>query len=252
MQETNPPSCWTPPPAVLDLQPRRVDLWRARLDIPVEILNQLEMTLSPEERERAARFYFPADRDRFISAHGCLRDVLRRYLGCEPEQLAFSANQYGKPALHEHNLEFNLSHSGDFALLAVARDRRIGVDVERVRQDMEIEDIASHYFSKSEVSDLMQLPDEQEVMGFFNCWTRKEAYIKAQGLGLSLPLESFDVSLTPDEPALLRATRPDPQEAARWSLLSLEIDPCYRAAVVAEGIDLEFRLWDWNRTQVIQ
>jgi 4'-phosphopantetheinyl transferase len=123
--------------------------------------------------------------------------------------------------------------------------RKVGVDVERIRRDMELESIARRYFSQREVAELLALPPEQREIAFFNGWTRKEAYIKAQGLGLSLPLDSFDVSLAPDEPAILRETRPDPQKAARWRLESLEVDAQYVAAVAVEGKGLEFRLWDW-------
>ena len=246
MYKTKLYSSWSSPLDALGLQPHQVDVWRARLDLPIDALDSLETTLSAKETERAAQFHFPADRDRFITAHGCLRDVLARYLHCEPGQLSFSVNQYGKPALQDHKLEFNLSHSGDFALVAITQERKVGVDLERIRQGISSQVIAQQYFSKSEVAELQNSPLEQREVAFFTCWTRKEAYIKAQGLGLSLPLESFDVSLTPNEPPILRATRPDPQEAARWTLVSLEIDPCYEAAVAVEGQGLEFNLWDWN------
>jgi 4'-phosphopantetheinyl transferase len=246
MQKTDTKTIWSQPPEILDLQPDQVDVWRISLDLPPASVKLLESALSADESQRAARFHFPGDRQRFIAAHGCLRDILARYLNCAPGQLNFSTNRYGKPALEEHNLEFNLSHSGDFALVAITQRCKVGVDVERVRPDLEFERIASRYFSQDEISELMNVPSDQRTVAFFNCWTRKEAYIKAQGLGLSLPLESFDVSLTPDEPAILRATRPDPGEAARWTLLSMQVDPGYAAAVAVEGNNLEFRLWDWK------
>jgi 4'-phosphopantetheinyl transferase len=245
MQKTSSKAIWSYPPDTLDLQPHQVDVWRVSLDLPTDSVKLLESSLSADESQRAARFHFPADRDRYIAAHGCLRDVLARYIHCRPDQLNFSTNQYGKPALRDHKLEFNLSHSGDFALVAVTRKCKVGVDVERIRLNIEVESIATRYFSQREVSELMSLPSNQRALAFYIGWTRKEAYIKAQGLGLSLPLESFDVALTPNEPAILRATRPDPQEAARWTLRSLEIDPHYESAVVAEGQRVEFRLWDW-------
>ena len=131
-------------------------------------------------------------------------------------------------------------------MVAVTRNHNIGVDVERIRADMHLERLAERFFSPSEVSELAALPPEQKVLGFFNCWTRKEAYIKAQGLGLSLPLYSFDVSLTPLEPVLIRATRPDHREAGRWSLLSLEVDPGFAGALAIAEQDLDFRLWNWD------
>jgi 4'-phosphopantetheinyl transferase len=246
MQRIESKPTWSHPPGVLDLKPRQVDLWRIHLDLPIASVKLLESALSADEAQRAARFHFPADRQRYIVAHGCLRDILARYLSGTPGQLNFSTNRYGKPALEEHDLEFNLSHSGDFALIAVTQGLKVGVDVERIRADMELERIASRYFSQGEFSELMTVQSDQRIVAFFNLWTRKEAYIKAQGLGLSLPLESFDVSLTPDEPAILRATRPDPGEAARWTLHSMQVDPGYAAAVAVEENNPEFRSWDWD------
>ncbi len=240
------PFNWSAPPPTLELQPLQVDVWRARLDLPQDILNKLETTLSAEERERAALFHFPADCNRFIASHGALRDVLARYLHCKPEQPAFSANEYGKPALKDYDLEFNLSHSGDFALIAITRGRKVGVDVERIRSGISSPVIAQQYFSKAEFAELDSLPAKQKETAFFTCWTRKEAYIKAQGLGLSLPLQSFDVSLRPNEPAALRATRPDSEEAARWTLFPLKTDASYESTVAMEGKEQKLQLWDWN------
>ena len=239
-------SNWLPPPDHLDLQPHQVDVWRISLDLPPVSVKALESNLSADESGRATRFHFSAGRQHYIVAHGVLRDLLARYLHCEPSQLDFSTNDYGKPALVGHKLEFNLSHSGDFALIAITQECKVGVDVERIRPELERESIARRFFSPNEVSELMALALEQRKMAFFNAWTRKEAYIKAQGMGLSLPLDSFDVSLTPNEPAILRATRPNARAALDWTLLSLDVDPNYSAAVAVEGQSLEFRFWDWN------
>lgn len=258
-------SIWIRPPENLDLATDRVDIWRVRMSSTTPS----EESLSADERQRASRFHFDIDRDRYIVAHASLRDILARYLQCEPSELKFSTNEYGKPLLTRSNdsakrpsgvsrsgkpatkvatttnIEFNLSHSGDFALIAITRGRNVGVDVELIREDIELESLARRNFSPREVSELMALPPEQRTLGFFACWTRKEAYIKARGLGLSLPLDSFDVSLAPNEPAILRATRPDANESARWSLHSLGVESNYAAALAVEGNDLEIRCWDW-------
>jgi 4'-phosphopantetheinyl transferase len=249
MEKAN--SVWSNPPDDLDLKPHIVDIWRVQIQMPKYSQKRLEVALSAEESERAARFHFPVDRNRFIVAHGCLRDILTRYLHCEAGQLSFSNGKYGKPALvPDQGINFNISHSGDYALIAVAQGRNVGIDVEQFRKRISPHDIARRFFSKTEVAELEALPLEQQEVAFFTCWTRKEAYIKAQGLGLTLPLESFDVSLSPHEPATLSATRPDFNEASRWILLALEIDPCHVGAVAVENIvaqdpALEFRLWDW-------
>ncbi len=254
MKKTYSLSNWSHPPDVLDLKPHLVDIWRVQVNIPADSRKLLEATLSADETERAARFHLAADRDRFIAAHGCLRDILTRYLHCEPHQLSFSKGEYGKPTLiSNEGIDCNLAHSGDYALIAIAQGRKVGIDVERMRTGISSFMIARQYFSKAEVAELEDLPIEQREVAFFTCWTRKEAYIKGQGLGLSLPLESFDVSLSPNEPAILRATRPNTDEAARWTLLSLDIDSHHAAAIAVENVaaqpddqDLEFRMWDWH------
>jgi len=245
---SHPPSVtWSPAPPDLGLTAHQVDIWRVCLDLSTDLLLALSANLSTDELRRAERFHFQADKTHFIAAHGCLRYILTRYLPLEPHQLRFSANAYGKPCLSpERGLDFNLSHSKDIALIAITLNRRVGVDIEHIRADIATEEIARRFFSEGEVSELLALPVEQRETAFFNCWTRKEAYIKAQGLGLSLPLESFDVSLAPNEPASLHATRPDLQEAARWTLKHLTVDPGYVAAIAVEGKDPQFRLWEWN------
>jgi 4'-phosphopantetheinyl transferase len=251
MKKSNPYSSWTSTPDVQALTPNSVQIWRVPVQMTEDTRQVLESSLAPDERERAGRFHLPADRNRFLAAHGSLRDILARTLDCEAHQLEFSKGEHGKPCLvPEQGLEFNLAHSGDFSLIALARGRRVGIDVERVRSGISSNVISRQYFSKAEVADLESLPLEQRETAFFTCWTRKEAYIKARGLGLSLPLESFDVSLLPPEPASLRATRPEAQEAGRWKLLSLEVGPGYGAAAAVEVMSpeeqLEIRLRDWK------
>jgi 4'-phosphopantetheinyl transferase len=237
---------WSPPAQVGFTTDRQVDIWRIRLDLPIHVIQQLQKSLPVEEAARAAQFYFPADQNRFIVSHASLRQILARYLHGEPSQLSFSVNAYRKPYLDGRGLEFNLSHSGDLALIAVTPIRKVGIDVEQMRPGFGTEDISRRFFSPSEVAELQSLPVEQREPAFFLCWTRKEAYIKAQGMGLTLPLDSFDVSLSPGEPALLRATRPDPGEAARWTLITLEVGPGYAAAVAVEGQNVGLQLWDWK------
>ena len=247
MQKDTSDVTWSHPPDDPALQVHLVDIWRVTLDLSNDSVNFLGSSLSVEESKRASRFHFQVDRDRFIVAHGCLRDILGRYLRCEPHRINIITGDYGKPALlSDAGFEFNLSHSGEYALIAIARGHRLGIDVERIRPEIELERMARRYFSAGEFSELMALPPDQRDVGFFNCWTRKEAYIKAQGLGLSLRLDSFDVSLTPSGSTILRATRPEPQEADHWTLLSINVAPGYAGALAVRGPGLEFRYWDWN------
>ena len=249
MLKDNPPIVWSHYSDDWNLPSDQVDIWRIYLDLSTEPAKSIESKLSADEIHRAARFVYPQDRRRFILAHGHMRGLLARYLDCQPDQLNFSTNQYGKPELLDHTLEFNLSHSGDFALLAASRAHRVGIDVERVRQDMQFEDLAKRFFSEREYSELMDLPPDQRITGFFRYWTLKEAYIKAHGLGLSLSLDSFDIALTSNKGPVLRATRPNSKEASRWTLSSFEVDAEYTGAVAVQGGNSEIRYWNWGATE---
>jgi 4'-phosphopantetheinyl transferase len=244
-------AAWPAPPARLSLESEDVHVWRAELDQPVEILQALQRLLSPDESERAHRFHFRKHREHFIVARGVLRTLLGNYLRMEPSQLRFSYTAYGKPALagireEQPPLRFNLSHSGELALYGFTRGREIGLDLEFRREDFASEQIAEHFFSAREVEMLRALPLQLKTEGFFNCWTRKEAYIKAVGLGLSLPLDQFDVSLAPQEPVALLRTGDDESEAARWSLKALTPAEGYSAALAVEGHGWHLKCWGWT------
>ena len=205
-----------------------VDIYRVRLNADAARLDSLYEILAPQERERATRFRFEEHRRQFIVCRGALREVLSPYLGLHPADIAFVCNRYGKPGVSDSDVRFNISHSGEWALQAVARGCEVGIDIERIDSRFAREQIPERYFSPCEVAQLRGLPPDQQTAAFFRCWTRKEAYIKARGLGLALPLDSFDVTIGPDDPpALLRA--------GDWSVQDLEAPPGYAAAVVAEG-----------------
>jgi 4'-phosphopantetheinyl transferase len=246
---TAPP--WGLPPARIMLGSDEVHVWRVSLDKPAPQIDSFLHTLAADELTRAERFYFQRDRERFIIAHGVLRAVLGLYLNRAPERLSFCYHSHGKPALvresAEDQLRFNMSHSHGVALYAVARGREVGVDLEFIRRDLEVEQIAERFFSRRELSTLRALPTELRKEAFFLCWTRKEAYIKARGEGLSLPLDQFDVSLIPGEPAALLSTRPDSQEALRWSLQELTLASGYVAALAVEGRGWSLSCWEWPR-----
>lgn len=242
-------TAWSAPPPQPEIAGGQVHVWRVALNPPAPTLARLWPTLTPDEQQRAERFHFQRDRDHFIAARGALRAILARYLRAEPGLLRFSYSSYGKPDLAhgagDPPLTFNLSHAHELALIAVARGRLLGVDIEWVRPDMSGEEIAERFFSPREVAALRAVPPPQRHEAFFNCWTRKEAYIKARGEGLSHPLDQFDVSLAPGEPAALLGTRGDPAELARWSLQALAPGPGYVAALAAERPPCELRRWQW-------
>lgn len=235
------------------LHPHALHVWRISLDQPSSLRDGLQRSLSADERERADRFVFAKDRERFVVARAALRDILSRYLHVAAGDIQFEYSEFGKPGLarlHQSNLQFNLSHSNGVALLALTLTRRLGIDVEFLRPVNDFEQIARRFFSANESATLFRLPAAQQPLAFFTCWTRKEAYIKAIGEGLSHPLEHFDVSLAPDQPAALLATRPDPAEAARWSLHGLTAGAGYVAALAAEGRDHQLSCWQWQPTGI--
>lgn len=240
---------WSFPPKTLKLERDEVHVWRASLDLEASSIQSLRWTLCVEEQQRAERYHFPKDRDRFIVARGLLRAILSFYLGKKPRDLQFVYNQYGKPALSESDnretLCFNLSHSRGLALYAVTQNRNLGVDLEHIRTDFPCEEIAERFFSPKENAVLRTLPLDMKHKAFFTCWTRKEAYIKATGKGLTLPLDQFDVSLIPKEPAMLLSIAGNHQAACRWSLQELIPDPDYVAALAVEGAGWQLKCWQW-------
>ena len=246
---TSSPSSWDSPPKTFVLPNNAVHVWRASLHVSASYLHTLEDTLTADEHARAERFYFQKHREHFIAGRGLLRNILSRYLDREPDQLRFCYNSYGKPVLTEEagaaELCFNLSHSHGIALYAITCGREIGIDIEYFRPDVEAEKLAERFFSPREAAVLRALPERLRKEGFFNCWTRKEAYIKAEGKGMSIPLSAFDVSLTPGEPAALLHTQNQPQETSRWSLQALNPAPGYAAALAVKGHDWDLKCWQW-------
>ena len=234
----------------LSLPEDEVQLWRIDLEALGGDESRWQRLLSPDESARAARYHFARDRQRFVAARALLRTILASYLATDPGSVHFSYSKKEKPSLGPahagSNVRFNVTHSGGIALLAFTRRREIGVDVEQVRHDFEASAIARRYFSTHEQNQLADLPAEEKAAAFFRCWTRKEAYIKATGDGLSLPLSQFDVSLAPGDKNALVAMRPDESEAEGWLLQEAPAGPGYVAALCARGRD--WTLNDWSAT----
>jgi 4'-phosphopantetheinyl transferase len=227
------------------VDPAEVHVWRACLDLPARCVDDLEQTLNEEERARARRFSFEDGRRRFVVCRGLLRKLLGGYTGLAPERVEFSYGLHGKPALGQQRgprtLRFNVSHSKDLALYAITAGREVGVDVECIRPDLASLEVAERFFSRGEVAALRASPPRDRARAFFECWTRKEAYIKARGEGLSLPLHYFQVSIGPGAAALLDVTD-DPEEVSRWTLHALDPGEGFTAALAAEGRGWRLRL----------
>lgn len=212
-----------------------VHVWHIDLERSASQLRELSATLCPDERARASRYRCEKNRDRFIVARGLLRRILGDYLAINPAQLSFTHEAGGKPALlaglEVSALRFNISHSHGRALFAVTFDAEVGIDIEHIRTDIEHEALARRFFSRPEVDALSALSVAQRLHGFYACWTRKEAYLKAQGQGLLRPLDQFSVTVTPNEPACLLHDERDPNGSLRWSIHGLDVGPEYAAAL---------------------
>jgi 4'-phosphopantetheinyl transferase len=236
-------------PKLDQLPTGEVHVWIAAVDGPTLDPDSLAVVLSPDERQRAASFRFEKHRRRYIAAHAALRQILSRYLGKPAEDIVFACNRFGKPFLCETDgmasVSFNMSHSGELALAAFARGRLIGADVELIRPVEEFEQIAEAHFTPQELTLLEQADIASRQHTFYTCWTRKEAYIKAIGKGLSIPLNSFDTSIPAGAAGRRIERSPDAPHVASWWLSDLVVDFGYAAALVVEdGFDrICYRRW---------
>jgi 4'-phosphopantetheinyl transferase len=210
-------------------------IWQADLE-SLALPEKWVEILSQDENERASRFRFDRDKRRFIICRTLLRVLLGNYLGLAPADVVFHYSSHRKPNLAPtSDIRFNLSHSGERAVMAFIRGRELGIDVEQIRQDFEAQSVAERFFSSAEREALARISPEISHEAFFHCWTRKEAFVKAKGDGLFLPLDQFDVSLIPGQPAQLLETRPNSEERNRWSLCALDVGDQYAGALVVEG-----------------
>jgi 4'-phosphopantetheinyl transferase len=229
------------------LLPGEIHIWSVRLGYASSHIEGLAANLSSDEKVRASRFHFERDRSAFVATRGILRRLLGTYLKYIPSKVEFSYNPKGKPLLaipHVSPIEFNISHSHGLALLAFSLGSPVGIDVELIRSDVASEQIAERYFTPEEVAELRSLPVKDRPEGFFRGWTRKEAYIKALGDGLQIPLGSFRVSLGSEHLPTLKS-----QDSARWLLCSLVPAVGFVGAVAAEDRDWRISCWNWEMTE---
>ena len=241
---------WSSPPQRAELLYEDVHVWRASFHRLTPFLADFDSIISEDERSKARRYKFENNRNDYIMARGLLRRLLGAYMDTDPSTIRFMYNPYGKPALMNqagrHRVTFNVSHSHGIVLYAFSRGRELGIDLERIRPEAAHDGVAERFFSNKEVSTLRSLPEYAQPIGFFNCWTRKEAYIKARGEGLTIPLNQFDVSLVPGEPAALLESRVNPTDISRWSLRALHMGTQYIAALAVEGQQWNLKCWDWQ------
>jgi 4'-phosphopantetheinyl transferase len=235
---------WDAPPPPLG-HADDVHVWAAPLDLSRSLLDRLATDLSPDERARADRFRFEQLRARYLAGRALLRMMLARYVHRPAASLRFAYGAHGKPALAMSDADavprFNLAHAGGLALIAISSAHEVGVDVEELRALPDAMQVAQRHFSAAECRTLRALPEDARDASFLRCWTRKEAYIKAVGEGLSCPLDSFDVTLAPDEPARILEVRRDPDEASRWTLVHLSPAPGWIGAVALRTPSVRLR-----------
>lgn len=252
-----PPPDPPPPPAAGE-----VDVWIVPLDPSEAEVAALARLLSPDEAERAARFRFERHRRRYTVGRGALRTLLGRYLDVPPRAVAFGYGGKGKPFLAQppgetpalrplrspldFPLHFNLSNSEELALVAFCREAEVGADVERLRPMPDGLQIAERFFSAAERQALAAQPPEERDRAFFRCWTRKEAYLKAVGDGITAPLDAFDVTLAPGEPPRMLSIDGDPDRAAAWELVHVDPAAGYLGALALPSRPGGWRLRGWR------
>jgi 4'-phosphopantetheinyl transferase len=219
-------------PEPIRFDPREVQIWGIWLNASNAAVAYYRSTLTLDELQRAERFRFAKLKHSYILSRGGLRILLSHYLGCSPNEIELVCGPKGKPGLRDSSrIRFNASHSGHIAIYAFTTGCDLGIDVEEVRQMNDAESIAARYFSAAEVSDLLSLEPEDRRLAFFRCWTRKEAYVKAIGDGLTIALNRFQVTLLPGAPARFVQIASDLGTATDWTLHHLDVAPGYIGAL---------------------
>jgi 4'-phosphopantetheinyl transferase len=225
------------PPPSIPLNEAEVHVWKAPILQEQSTIPPLFALLSADERERSARFVFERDRNRFVASRAILRLIIARYRSMKPAEIVLAYDSYGKPSLSPdqnlNGLSFNLAHSGDRAVYAFARNVQVGIDIEQLRNDLPVLELAERFFSPRERTALRSLPKDERREAFFRCWTRKEAYLKALGQGLSVPLERFTVSAKPDESPILLEPLPS-GNPPDWTILDIPADTGFTAALAVQ------------------
>lgn len=226
---------WKIPPQKYQVTTGQVQVWRAPLHLMLSQRDTFFSYLSQEERDQGNRFLKAEHRSHFIISHGILRQILSRYLDQPAHDIQFKKGAHGKPYIEGHSLQFNMTHSNDVALYAVTTDTEIGIDVEYTKRNPNMDDLVKRFFSKRECEEYQSFPTDKRRLAFFLGWTRKEAYLKATGFGLSYPLDHFDVSLAAEgTQCLLHVDDPD-ELAHNWTLFSFEAYSDYLASIAMKA-----------------
>lgn len=239
---------WPTPDKFPELSKQHVHVWCAQIDQLTDQLFQLKKLLSADETNRAEKFHFEKDRHRFIISRGLLRTILGHYAKIAPEQLEFHYTAHGKPELNSFpELQFNLSHAENIILCAFSSNYILGIDVEYLGHDCDMEEIAKRFFSPLEYQILKNLTGQKQRRAFFNGWTRKEAFLKAIGKGLSFSLSKVEVPLLPEETVTTLTIHDEQIKSQPWALHALSLASDYAAALVTKGKPQQIHTWHWNK-----
>lgn len=213
-----------------------VHIWHLNISQTKNHYDYFYNLLSKDEKLKVERFKFKKDKITSVMARGTLRVLFSKYLDCPTNDIIFEYGEYGKPELANHKtIQFNVSHARDIIVIALCNDYDIGIDVEYIKKDFDVLDIADNYFSKQEIKALHKIPANQQTEAFFRGWTRKEAFIKAKSQGLSFPLDSFSISINTDDNAELYETAWDKNEKKLWNIVPFKIHKDYKAAFAVKG-----------------
>jgi 4'-phosphopantetheinyl transferase len=244
-----PPTPWLQPPSPPKFPIGHVDIWKVQLD-QLETRVSQSNNLSSDEIARANRFHFEKDKDMFARCRSVLRGILSDYLGIPGAEIRFEYLKGGKPRVvvgqNPCGLQFNVSHSANVALIAVGSEHRLGVDIEKIRSDVDVVALAERFFSVRERSELRALPDRLRLVGFFASWTRKEAFLKATGDGLSFPLADFSVTTHPDSEPRLENIEGSVAVSDQWCLADVDVGDLFRATVAVEATSCHLETYSWN------
>lgn len=226
-----------------------IHLWHADLTALEAAIDTLSPLLDPHEQARAARFIVPEPRVQFILSRALLRIALGQYLGIGPREVRFHTGERGKPELAApQGLHFNLSHTDGTTVIALTRAGRIGVDVEKIRENLDPLQLGARFFSPREAEWLRTQPVDRHFAAFFACWTAKEAYVKACGSGLAVPLDGFGVVPDPGHAELHLEIYGKPEDSKRWSMWQVDLGQDLRCAVAVEAVNCQLRLGAWPAT----
>jgi 4'-phosphopantetheinyl transferase len=226
------------------LSKNEIHVWQIDIETQLQNLKTYCSYLSNTEEDRASKFRFESHKNNYIIRTGILRLLLANYMTCQPNEIEFKLGKFGKPELENSKQKFNLSHSKNKSLIAISQNKEIGIDIEFIDASIEAKTIATHFFSKDEIKQLYTLNDEKLAQGFFNIWTKKEAFIKAVGTGLTYPLDAFDVSLNTLKKKALIRIKSSTKEAQKWNLFSIKTFNDYAGAIAYKGTEKQIHYYN--------